>query len=145
MLISCNQRNRKKSDLEQAVSRILFLSACATKGNDHSSSPAVTNRIKQPTESSAGRLKRSPIWSCSGWVCLAPDVTPGLVSFTSPFHPYPASAGVCFLWHCPARHRDWGLPSILPAESGLSSDSETRASDHLPYSKHPLHLAVDFK
>jgi hypothetical protein len=68
-----------------------------------------------------------------GGVCLASDVTTGTGEllphrFTLTRHSTPDrfSSGfaverssvecraVCFLWHCPARHRDWGLPSALP-------------------------------
>ncbi len=45
-----------------------------------------------------------------------PVSPPGLVSSYLTVSPLPRHAGeaVCFLWHFPARHRDWVLPSTLP-------------------------------
>ena len=41
---------------------------------------------------------------------------PGRCALTAPFHPYRSANGeaVCFLWHFPSGHPDWGLPSALP-------------------------------
>ncbi len=49
-------------------------------------------------------------------VCPASDVTSRAVRSyrtISPLPP-PKEEAVCFLWHFPSRHRDWGLPSALP-------------------------------
>src|SRR3954451_2031006 len=37
-------------------------------------------------------------------------------SLAPPFHPYrsPRTAAVCSLWHCPADHSGWVLPTALP-------------------------------
>ena len=55
--------------LEQAISRVLSpLSSHPLGGNDHSSSLNVTIEIKRPTrELERTTLKRSLIWSFSGW------------------------------------------------------------------------------
>ena len=63
-----------------------------------------------------------PVWPCSGWGLPSRPGHPGRwCALTAPFHPYlcgdseasPPSA-VCSLWHFPAGHPDWALPSTLP-------------------------------
>ena len=44
----------------RSISRVLSL-------DSHSSSPAVTDRLKQPTRVQRGPRQCTPIWSCSGW------------------------------------------------------------------------------
>jgi hypothetical protein len=71
-------------------------------------------------------LRRSPIWSCSGWGLPSQPGRPSCWwSLTPPFHPClcPGISGlacepgvcrpsaVCFLWHCPSGHPAWALPS----------------------------------
>ncbi len=95
----------------------------------HPSRPAVARRLQRPTrEIGARRNGRSwtgrplPVWPCSGWGLPSRPGHPGRwCALTAPFHPYlcgdtevsPSSA-VCSLWHFPAGHPDWALPSTLP-------------------------------
>src|SRR5690606_35753631 len=56
------------------------------------------------------------VWSCSGWGL--PSCTGHPVhwwALTPPFHPCRAPRGeaVCSLWHCPAGHPGWVLPTTL--------------------------------
>ncbi len=55
----------KYKKAEQAISRVLYpLKA----GDGHLSGVTVTRNLKRPTrELGRAILKRSPIWSCSGW------------------------------------------------------------------------------
>src|SRR5690625_7950339 len=47
-----------------------------------------------------------------------PDTESAVVSFStlSPLPPAPrrGRAAVCFLWHCPADHSGWALPTTVP-------------------------------
>ena len=67
-------------------------------------------------------LKRSSIWSCTGWGLPSfPGHPRNWCALTAPFHPYrprllcgEAKPAVCFLLHFPSRHRDSALRSTLP-------------------------------
>ena len=76
-----------------------------------------------PSNTCAGRRApsgvRRPSWPCSRWgLPSRPSHLGRWWSLTPPFHPYrpwpkPRPA-VCFLWHCPAGHPGWVLPTTLP-------------------------------
>src|SRR4029078_13010129 len=83
-------------------------------------SPTVAGRC-----ACAGRRKESggPSWSCSRWgLPSRPGHPERWWSLTPPFHPYPhlgpvsrvEAAGGLSLWHCPASHLGWALPTTLP-------------------------------
>ena len=61
----------------------------------------------------------------------ASDVTTRAVRSYRTFSPLPPhqEEAVCFLWHFPSRHRDWGLPSALPW--GVRTFLRREAGDHL--------------
>jgi hypothetical protein len=75
-----------------------------------------------PSNARAGaRVSPGPLLDLApGGVCLAAPVTRsagGLLHhrFTLTVHPAGAgSTAVCFLWHCPAGHPGWVLPTTLP-------------------------------
>jgi len=73
-----------------------------------------------------------PSWSCSRWGLPSRTGRPARWwSLTPPFHPYPHSsraeaAGGLSLWHCPAGHPGWALPTTLPC--GVRTFLDRRAS-----------------
>jgi hypothetical protein len=98
-------------------------------GGGHPSRPAVTRRLQRPTRENGarrnGRLWTGsplPVWPCSGWGLPSRPGHPGRwCALTAPFHPYLCGdteaslpSAVCSLWHFPAGHPDWALPSTLP-------------------------------
>jgi len=105
--------------LEERVSRVLFPPGRA--GPDHSSRPDVTAGLERPTrELQAGNPQTLPYLALLrvGFTEL-PVSPPGLVSSYLTVSPLPSTqpvecSAVCFLWHFPARRRDWVLPSTLP-------------------------------
>ena len=93
------------------------------RGDDHSSSPAITRRVQQPTRwLRTGRPKTPPyLVLLRAGFCLPPTLPPARCALTAPFHPYPSTqcsrtslGAVFFLCHypssCPAR----ALPGALP-------------------------------
>ena len=108
----------------RSVSRVLSL-------NSHSSSPAVTDRLKQPTRVQRGPRQCTPIWSCSGWglacrphhcvrgALLPRRGYPRRLPKESTFSPLPVP---CYqghrrfssLFHFPSPRDAWPLASILP-------------------------------
>ncbi len=70
----------------------------------------------------AGSPQTCPVWPCSGWGLPSLPGHPGSWwSLTPPFHPYlpftvraPMRRAVCSLWHWPAGHPEWALPTTLP-------------------------------
>src|SRR5262252_5137225 len=127
---------------QSAVSRILsaFVRLCALRRfsglrrDDHSSSPVITDGIKQPTR--RRRTGRPLITSLALGVvspylallragfCL-PSVLPRTrCALTAPFHhctsrearpeTRPTTVAVCFLCHCPSSCPDRALPGALP-------------------------------
>src|SRR6185436_11161461 len=71
-------------------------------------------RAVLPRRSRGGAL---PAWPCSGWGLPSRTGRPvRWWSLTPPFHPYRSAnrPAVCFLWHCPAGHPGWVLPTTLP-------------------------------
>ena len=86
---------------------------------DHPSRPAVARRLQRPTRE-YGRDHPLPARPCSGWGLPSRPGHPGRwCALTAPFHPYLCPArrrpsAVCSLWHFPAGHPDWVLPSTLP-------------------------------
>ena len=57
--------------------------------NRHSSRPAITHRLKQPTRFQYGPYLRKPIWSCFGWSLPCTKLLlAGRCALTAPFHPY---------------------------------------------------------
>ena len=92
-------------------------------GDDHSSRVSVAEYLLRPTrELGRATLKRSSIWSCTGWGLPSFPGHPGnWCALTAPFHPYRvplpdgmADPAVCFLLHFPSRRRDSALRSTLP-------------------------------
>ncbi len=62
----------------------------------------------------ASSPRTSPVWSCSGWGLPShPSHLGCWWSLAPPFHPYLRTQAVCFLWHCPAGHPGWVLPTTL--------------------------------
>ena len=61
-------------------------------GNDHSSGLPIARQLVRPTrELERAALKRSSIWSCTGWGLPSFPGRPGnWCALTAPFHPYPA-------------------------------------------------------
>ena len=58
-----------------------------------------------------------PLDLAPGGVYLAARSPGRWWSLTPPFHPYRSARtrpAVCFLWHCPAGHPGWALPTTLP-------------------------------
>ena len=58
----------------------------------------------------------APSWSCSRWGLPShPSHLGCWWSLTPPFHPYRPQLrpAVCFLWHCPAGHPGWALPTTV--------------------------------
>lgn len=109
----------------RSISRIL--SPRRSGGGDHPSATAVASGLVRPTrelgraalERSRGVLlcRRAPSWSCSRWGLPSHPRHRGCWwSLAPPFHPYPRRRGgwaVCFLWHCPAGHPGWALPTTV--------------------------------
>ena len=70
-----------------------------------------------------------PSWSCFRWGLPSHPGHPGCWwSLTPPFHPYPAPrcGAVCFLWHCPAGHPGWALPTTVLCGVRTFLDPATR-------------------
>ncbi len=106
--------------------------------------PTRTPRASSAQTASAGTASEDtgPSWSCSRWGLPShPSHLGCWWSLTPPFHPYPAGEGgaVCSLWHFPAGHPGWALPTTLlcgvrtflcsrsdhPTDSSASSLSES--------------------
>src|SRR5882672_6282790 len=97
---------------QSAVSRILFL--VLRRGDDHSSSPIITDGIKQPTRKLwTGRPVTLPYLALLRAGFCLPSVLPRTrCALTAPFHPCtsrlarlktrPTTVAVCFLCHCPS-------------------------------------------
>src|SRR5262249_17876687 len=78
---------------QSAVSRILFRRRpCGRPRDDHSSSPLITEWIKQPTrEPHAGRVDNLPYLALlRAGFCLPPMLPPARCALTAPFPPYPS-------------------------------------------------------
>jgi hypothetical protein len=57
--------------------------------DSHSSRPAITHWLQQPTRSQRGPRQREPIWSCFGWSLPCHELLPvARCALTAPFHPY---------------------------------------------------------
>ena len=83
--------------------------------------PVARHLLRPTRELGRATLKRSPIWSCTGWGLPSFPGHPGnWCALTAPFHPYlqPNEAvqlqAVYFLLHFPSRCRDSTLWSTLP-------------------------------
>ena len=96
--------------------------ACAAAGG-HPSRPAVARRLQRPTRGSEG----GPPSPCLALLRVGFAEPPGspralVRSYRTvsplPVPPLPEGTGrpsaVCSLWHFPAGHPDWALPSTLP-------------------------------
>jgi hypothetical protein len=96
---------------------------------NHSSGPAVTGGLKQPTRKRRGPRHCFPIWSCSRWGLPSHSVLPRVrCALTAPFHPYrsrPFSPDRRYIFCCTFRRlappRRYLAP--CPVEPGLSSPS----------------------
>ena len=126
------QRSRKPN----SVPAVRRLAARSARRDDHSSSPAITGGIKQPTRrlrtgrpigASACHGQRLPIWSCSvrGFAChlcchRRGALLPHLFTLTSPVAACSTDCGeaarqaVYFLCHFPSGCPDRALPGALP-------------------------------
>ena len=87
------------------ISRILCASSALRPSarDNHSSRPAVTDRLQLPTRRLGGPLHRLPIWDCSGWRLPRFTLQPGRT------RPEDSS-----LWPYSARCRGWLLANTLP-------------------------------
>ena len=106
---------------QSAVSRILFL--VLRRGDDHSSSPVITDGIKQPTRKLwTGRPVTLPYLALLRAGFCLPSVLPRTrCALTAPFHPYPAFAPCgatarryVFCATSPSSCPDRALPGALP-------------------------------
>ena len=94
---------------------------CPGTGGDHPSTTYVAARLQRPTrELGRATLGRSLSGLAPGGVYRAAPVARhagGLLHhrFTlTSGRPEGRPAAVCFLWHCPAGHPGWALPTTLP-------------------------------
>jgi len=102
--------------------------------------PVARHLLRPTRELGRATLKRSPIWSCTGWGLPSfPGHPRNWCALTAPFHPYPAPnhpvwcRAVCFLLHFPSRYRDSTLWSTLPF--GVRTFLRIlKSSDRLSYS-----------
>ena len=138
---------RWRDDLEgtsRPISRIL-------SKDDHLSATAVANGLPCThgatyPDAQAGSPRTRPVRSCSGWGL--PSHASHLAcwwSLAPPFHPYQPRLAVCFLWHCPAGHPGWALPTILPCgvRTFLSHHPGGGDRDHLAdSSNHEVYAEV---
>ncbi len=72
---------------------------------------------------------------CSGWGLPSRPGHPGRwCALTAPFHPYrhPRTPAVCFLWHCPAGHPGWVLPTTPPCGARTFLGGSTAAEPTRP-------------
>ena len=115
------------------VSRVLCvnrLAALAHAATIHLGLPLPTTSCglpagsgEQPSNACAGDGLPSPSWPCSRWgLPSRPGHPERWWSLTPPFHPYPhpsapegttRAAGGLSLWHCPAGHPGWVLPTTV--------------------------------
>ena len=89
--------------------------------------PVARHLLRPTRELGRATLKRSPIWSCTGWGLPSFPGHPGnWCALTAPFHPYPASTAGRFAFCCTFLHVTvtpcYGAP--CPAVFGLSSGSK---------------------
>ncbi len=107
---------------KQPISRILFpIRVAANRAAViHLREPVPRFLLRPTRELGRATLKRSPIWSCTGWGLQSFPGHPGnWCALTAPFHPYPVPPkgryrAVSFLLHFPSRCRDSTLWSTLP-------------------------------
>ncbi len=73
-------------------------------------------RAGRPRTSAQDRVAPFPLGLAPSGVCLATGVTPGAGGLLH--HRFtltgPRGPAVCFLWHCPAGHPGWALPTTAP-------------------------------
>src|SRR3954470_24446584 len=109
------------------------------RSGDHPSRTIVAGGLQRSTrELGRAALERSLSDLAPGGVCRAARVTPGAggllhrrFTLTGPSGDGPA---VCSLWHCPAGHPGWALPTTLPcgARTFLGEvETSTRPSGRL--------------
>ncbi len=99
------------------ISRVLSL-------DSHSSSLAVTDKLKQPTRVQRGPRQCTPIWSCSGWglacrahCCVRGALLPHLFTLACAAATLAGDCGhrrFSSLFHFPSPLGAWPLASILP-------------------------------
>src|SRR5690606_17906046 len=95
-----------------SISRVLFPRPSPSAGGDHSSGTRVTAGLERRNpEAWAGRPRRFPIRSCSGWglPCDRRYRRPGELlphPFTLTARVRRRSAAVCSLWHFPRRSEE---------------------------------------
>ena len=103
--------------------------------------PVARHLLRPTRELGRATLKRSPIWSCTGWGLPSfPGHPRNWCALTAPFHPYPAPnhpvwyRAVYFLLHFPSRYRDSTLWSTLPCGVRTFLRIYQKSSDRLAYS-----------
>ena len=100
-------RSARKIRRSGSISRILSRRSFRSDGGDHSSSPAVTRGVQQPTRGLRPGQPQTPPYLVLLRVGFSlPALSPGRrCALTAPFHPchrrFPGSSAVCFLWHFP--------------------------------------------
>ena len=110
-------RHRAGGRTSRTVSRIL----CGPEGPRR---PSIWERRHRRPRAAypgarAGSPRTHPVWPCSRWGLPSRAGHPARWwSLTPPFHPYrpcpAARPAVCSLWHCPAGHPGWALPTTAP-------------------------------
>jgi hypothetical protein len=117
------------------VSRIL--SATLLLRDDHSSGPDIAARLKRPTRrfdapsrhvlatvipKNQSRGLPSYLVLLRVGFALPATLLPRRCAFTAPFHPYPVSGAVCFLWHFPSIRLEPDVPDVIRHTALRSSD-----------------------
>jgi hypothetical protein len=120
-----------------------FCTRALRPGDGHPSRPAIARRLLRPTRGLAGGQPIPLLGLAPGGVCRAAEVTPGAgallphrftLTCAATFRAPPSA--VCSLWHFPASHPDWVLPSTLPCGvrtflGRVTSRARTRPSGRL--------------
>ena len=94
--------NWNENRIRRPVSRVLF--PMLPWFGSHSSGRAVTSPLTRHTRSAGGRQPvRAPYLVLLQAGFTMPGLSPGpRWALTPPFHPYPETGAVCFLWHFPS-------------------------------------------
>jgi hypothetical protein len=120
------------------VSRVL--SVVRRRPGDHPSRAAVADNLMRPTrELGRAALERSLSDLAPGGVCRAAQVTLGAGGLLH--HRFTLTAGcpaaVCFLWHFPAGHPGWALPTTLPCGARTFLGEQPTVTNHRSHSTRP--------
>ena len=112
----------------------------ACRPGDHPSRVAVADNLVRPTrELGRAALERSLSDLAPGGVCRAAQVTLGAGGLLH--HRFTLAAGcptaVCSLWHCPAGHPGWALPTTLPCGARTFLGEQLTVTNHRSHSTRP--------